>query len=189
MRLVLFGPPGAGKGTQAVLLSKEFGVPHISTGEAFRDAVGSNSELGRTVKGYLDAGQLVPDDVTIKVTLERLGRSDCAKGFVLDGFPRTVQQAQSLEDFLNGKHLALSMVVELIVPEAMLLERIKGRSSASKGGRSDDSHEVAVRRLEVYRAQTAPVAEFYRQISNLRDVDGVGSVDEVKNRIVSVLGR
>jgi adenylate kinase len=187
MKIVLLGPPGAGKGTQAVILCQELSVPHISTGEILRQEQASGSSLGLKVKGFLDAGVLVPDETIIEVTEERLRKSDCAPGFLLDGFPRTVQQADSLEIFLESIGKKISHVVQLIVPEHTLLERIKARSGSLAKARSDDSAEVAAHRLQVYWTQTAPVADFYRKKGLLREVDGVGAVDEVKSRILSVI--
>ena len=187
MQIILLGPPGAGKGTQAVLLCKELSLPHISTGEILREEQATGSTLGLTVKGFLDAGSLVPDETIIQVTEERLRRPDCSSGFLLDGFPRTVQQAEVLEGYLASLKQPLSHVVQLIVPEQTLLERIKARSGSLAKARSDDNAEVAAYRLQVYWTQTAPVAEFYRTKGLLREVDGVGTVDEVKSRILSTV--
>lgn len=186
MRIVLLGPPGAGKGTQAVLLSKELRIPHISTGEMLREAVASGSALGQKVKGILDSGELVPDAVVIDVVKERLGRADCAPGFLLDGFPRTVEQARALSVVLKDLGRDLTHVIDIAVPEAVLMERIKGRGQAGSG-RTDDSAEVAARRLEVYRVQTAPVAGFYGQAGQLTVVDGLGSIEDVSSRLRAVL--
>lgn len=182
MRIVLLGPPGAGKGTQAVILSKELKIPHISTGEMLREAVASGSPLGQRVKGILDSGELVPDAVVIDVVKDRLGRADCAPGFLLDGFPRTVDQARALTVVLKDLGRELTHVVDIAVPESVLIERIKGRGQAGSG-RSDDSAEVAARRLEVYRAQTAPVAGFYRNLGQLAEVNGLGTIEEVSVRL------
>jgi adenylate kinase len=184
MRIVLLGPPGAGKGTQAVLLCRQFGIPHISTGEILREQVSSGSELGKKVKAILDAGELVTDELVMEVVEQRLAHTDCKAGFLLDGVPRTVKQAESLSTYLSGRNEQIQHVVQLLVPEAVLLERIKQRSGAASGARSDDTAEVAARRLQVYWAQTAPVANYYRQVGLLREVDGVGAVDEVTNRIL-----
>jgi adenylate kinase len=186
MRIVLLGPPGAGKGTQAVLLSKELQVPHISTGEMLREAVASGSPLGLRVKGILDSGELVPDAVVIDVVRDRLGRADCGAGFLLDGFPRTVEQARALTVVLKELGRELTHVIDIAVPEGVLLERIRGRGQAGSG-RTDDSAEVAARRLEVYRAQTAPVAGFYKELGRLISIDGLGSIDEVSLRLRAAL--
>jgi len=186
MRIILLGPPGAGKGTQAVLICKHFGIPHISTGEILREQVSSGSELGRQVKSLLDAGELVSDQLVMKVLEDRLLRPDCAAGYLLDGVPRTVVQAEILKGFLGASKTALTRVVQLEVPEQVLLDRIRHRGGA--GSRSDDTAEVAAKRLQVYWAQTAPVAEFYRNEGLLRQVDGVGTVEEVSARILAAVG-
>lgn len=189
MQIILLGPPGAGKGTQALLLCKELAIPHISTGEILRQEQASGSELGQLVKSFLDAGKLVPDETIIAVTEARLRKDDCKVGFLLDGFPRTVEQAGALHAFLKSVGREISAVVQLIVPEQTLLERIKNRSGSLAQARSDDNAEVAAYRLQVYWSQTAPVADYYRKGGILREVDGVGSVDEVKERILSVIGK
>lgn len=186
LRIVFLGPPGAGKGTQAVLTSGKAGIPHISTGEMMRAAVQSGSDLGARVKQFLDRGELVPDDLMIEVIRDRLSRSDCRGGFLLDGFPRTVVQAQALDGLLSEMRMPLSHVISLDVPEDILLERIRKRGESS--GRSDDSVEVASRRLKVYWELTAPVSEFYRGSKRLCALDGLGSVEDVQKRISGALG-
>ncbi len=188
MRIVLLGPPGAGKGTQSLLLSKDLAVPHISTGEILREEIATGSLLGQEVKGYLDAGNLVPDELIIQVTEERILRPDCNNGFLLDGFPRTIQQAEALGAFLSDKKLPLEHVIQLVVPEAVLLERIRSRAGSVGAVRSDDTAEVAANRLQIYWAQTAPVADFYRKRGLLRELDGVATVDEVRARILEAVG-
>jgi adenylate kinase len=188
MRLVLLGPPGAGKGTQAVLISKKFEIPHISTGEMLRSAVASGSELGRRVKSIMDAGELVSDDVIMEVVVDRLQQPDCAAGFLLDGIPRTLVQAQKLDAMLDSLNLQLLHVIDISVPEEVLLNRIKQRGVSSGDARTDDNAEVAKRRLEVYWAQTAPLSEYYRKAGLLREVDGVGEVEQVSDRIYRALG-
>lgn len=187
MRIVLLGPPGAGKGTQAVLICKKYGIPHISTGDMLREAVASGSALGKTVKSVLDSGELVTDELVMQVVGDRLRREDCAGGYLLDGVPRTVNQAEILRDMLSGGGSALTRVVQLSVPEQVLLDRIRHRGGA--GARTDDTAEVAAKRLQVYWTQTAPVAEFYRQEGLLAEVDGVGSVEEVSERIFNAVER
>ncbi len=181
MRIVLLGPPGAGKGTQAVLICKRYGIPHISTGDILREQVASGSALGNQVKSVLDSGELVSDELVMKVIEDRLQRADCAQGYLLDGVPRTVVQAEILQAFLASSKTPLTRVVQLEVPEQVLLDRIRHRGGA--GARTDDTAEVAARRLQVYWTQTAPVAEFYRNQGALREVDGVGSVEDVSERI------
>lgn len=183
IRLVLLGPPGAGKGTQSLLLCQSRSIPHISTGEILRESVASNSPLGVRVKKFIDEGHLVPDEVINEVIEQRLSKPDCASGFLLDGFPRTVVQAEKLKLLLGKMQIPLTHIISLTVPEQILLERIQNRGA----GRSDDTAEVAANRLRVYWEQTAPVTEFYRKSGVVVDVDGLGTVDEVHQRILSVL--
>jgi|APGre2960657505_1045072.scaffolds.fasta_scaffold04039_2 adenylate kinase len=185
MRIVLLGPPGAGKGTQGLLLCKKYGIPHISTGDMLREQVASASELGLKIKSVLDAGELVTDELVMQVVEARLRKADCLPGFLLDGVPRTVVQAEILSDFLKRSEIALSGVVQLTVPEEVLLDRIRHRGGA--GARSDDTAEVAAHRLQVYWTQTAPVAGYYRQHGLLKEVAGVGTVEEVSGRMCAVL--
>jgi adenylate kinase len=187
LRIVMLGPPGAGKGTQSVLFSQSHKIPHISTGDMMRAAVKSGNSLGNKVKGYLDAGQLVPDDVVIAVIEERLSQADCSVGFILDGFPRTVAQAQALDTMLEKRATPLTHIIELKVAESILLERIQNRG-ASGSGRSDDSGAIAANRLKVYWEQTAPVTNYYTKAeAPLVVVDGLGTVEEVKTRIDTAL--
>jgi len=182
----MLGPPGVGKGTQAALLAKAKGVPHISTGEIMRQTVASGEELGKRVKGFLDRGELVTDDVMIEVMRERLRQPDCAAGFVLDGFPRTLPQAEALDVLLRELEMELTHIVDLAVPESVLLERIQKRG-ASGSGRSDDTMEVAKRRLEVYQAQTAPVGEYYLQRGNMIKIESLAGVPEVQAEILAAV--
>lgn len=188
MRLVLLGPPGAGKGTQAVLISKKFAIPHISTGEMLRAAVASGSELGRKVRSIMDAGELVSDDVIMEVVADRLSQADCGSGFLLDGIPRTLVQAEKLDAMLRSLNVPLRHVVDISVPEEIILERIKQRGVSAGEARTDDNAEVAKKRLDVYWAQTAPLSEYYRKGGLLREIDGVGAVEEVSGRIYQALG-
>ena len=185
MRVVIFGPPGSGKGTQAALLSRRLGVPAISTGEMLRSAVSQGSSLGLKAKAVMEAGLLVPDDVMIGMIQERIAAPDAREGFVLDGFPRTVEQARSLEGLLDGNGRGLAAVVNLSVPEPILLERLDGRSSQEK--RSDDSHATILERLRVYHEKTEPLIGFYRSRGLLTDVDGVGDVSEIAERVERAL--
>ena len=191
MRLVLLGPPGAGKGTQATRMAKRFAIPQLSTGDMLRDAVASGSALGARVKDIMERGDLVPDDVVIAVVADRMDHSDAANGFVLDGFPRTVAQAEALDRELAARGIGLDAVLELEVDEDVLLVRIKGRADeAGKKGqpvRRDDNPEVFKTRLKAYRAQTAPVTEYYRSQGLLHIVDGLQPIDVVTEELAEVL--
>jgi adenylate kinase len=179
MRLVLVGPPGAGKGTQAVRLAERLEVPHISTGDLFRANLQQETALGLEAKRYMDAGELVPDTVTVAMVRDRLAGSDVDKGFILDGFPRTVSQAGSLHDMLVERGEDLDAVVELQVPVDLLVERLLAR------GRADDTEEVIRRRQQVYLDETAPLLDHYRD--RLVSVDAVGSVEEITDRVTDAL--
>lgn len=180
-RLILFGPPGAGKGTQAVELSSRFSVPHISTGDLFRAAVAQQTPLGQKAQGYLDRGELVPDEVVIDMIRERLEQPDTQSGWLLDGFPRTVPQALALDELLSSLNQGLDRVINLAVPDTLLLERLLGR------GRKDDSEEVIRRRLQVYHNQTSPLIHFYRARNQLVDIDGSALVESVTAAIQTAL--
>ena len=188
MRVILLGPPGAGKGTQAILLAKDGKICHISTGEMMRAAIGSGSELGLKVKKFLDAGELVPDTIVVEIIAERLKQKDCENGFLLDGFPRTVDQAKALTALLKKINKPITHVVELKVPDATLLERVRNRAQQGSG-RSDDNEQVFANRLQVYWKQTAPVTEYYRGLpGGVVEVDGLGSIEDVHSRIMSTVG-
>ncbi|MCZ6568583.1 MAG: adenylate kinase [Deltaproteobacteria bacterium] len=181
LNLILTGPPGAGKGTQAKLLAKRLGIPQIATGDILREAVASGSELGQRVKAIMERGELVPDEVVIEIVEERLAREDCVPGFILDGFPRTREQAEALERLLGRARREAVRVVSLVVPDQVLRQRILERGQ----GRADDSEETIATRLEVYRQQTAPVLDYFR--SRLLEIDGIGSVGEINSRIVEAI--
>ncbi|PYQ66323.1 MAG: adenylate kinase [Acidobacteria bacterium] len=187
MRLIFLGPPGSGKGTQAKLLAERLGVPAISTGDMLRDAVRRGTPLGRRAQAIMDAGELVPDDVVIGLVRERIALPDAAKGFLLDGFPRTIEQAEALDRILRGNAAPLDGVINLLVPEGTLLERLLGRAALE--GRSDDRRETVAERLRIYREKTAPLVQHYRDLGLLTDVDGSGSIDEVAGRIDRALVR
>jgi adenylate kinase len=179
VRIVLVGPPGAGKGTQALVLSKRLEVPHISTGELFRAHAERETDLGIAAKQYMDRGDLVPDEVTNEMVHRRLEESDARAGFVLDGFPRTVAQADVLTSYLAEQDTELDAVLEFQVPEDVVLERLLAR------GRADDSADVIHNRFDVYRSETAPLLEYYTD--RLVQVDAVGTIDEITARALKAL--
>lgn len=181
MRIVLLGPPGAGKGTQAVKLAEKLGVPQISTGDLFRQNISEGTPLGLEAKQYLDGGDLVPAALTNALVDDRLDAADVAGGFILDGFPRSVAQAEALHDMLARRDLKLDAVLEFRVPEEELVARLAGR------GRADDTEDVIRNRFKVYRDETAPLLDYYS--AELKTVDAVGSLDEVFARAVQSLGR
>jgi adenylate kinase len=181
VRIVLLGPPGAGKGTQAQKLAEKLGIPHISTGDLFRDNISNATELGLQAKKYLDAGDLVPATLTNALVDDRIDAPDAADGFILDGFPRSVEQAEALKDMLAARNTKLDAVVEFRVSEEELLDRLKSR------GRADDTEEVILNRMKVYRDETAPLLDFYQD--ELKTVDAVGSLDEVFARALRALGK
>ncbi len=189
MNIILLGPPGAGKGTQAKRIEGNHGLVQLSTGEMLRAAVASGSELGAKAKGIMDAGQLMPDDLMVQMISERIDQPDCAKGFILDGFPRTTAQAEALDRMLEDKGLKMDAVIELKVDEAVLVARIETRISESpEGARSDDNVETLKRRLEVYHAQTAPILPYYRNKGVLKTVDGMAGIDDVADEVEALLG-
>ncbi len=213
MRILLMGPPGAGKGTQAERISGYCKIPHIATGDIFREAIRSGTDLGRQAKSYLDAGELVPDAVTIGIVRERVQALDCKTGFLLDGFPRTIPQAEALERLLDELSMKLDLVLNIKVAPAVLVERLTGRRICRQCGtsyhlvfnppkqdgicnrcggelyqRSDDTPETVSDRMRVYTNKTAPLLKFYRQRGLLRDVDGEPGIDAVWDAILGLLG-
>jgi adenylate kinase len=193
MRLVILGPPGAGKGTQATKFATRLGIPQLSTGDMLREAVAWRSTSGLRAKHFMDRGDLVPDEVVVSVVINRIDHSDAANGFILDGFPRTVTQAEALDQELATRGIKLDAVLELEVDENALLDRIRGRAQqAANNGeriRSDDNPEVFKTRLDVYRAQTAPVTEYYRSQGLLDTVDGLQSIDVVTEELAAALAK
>jgi adenylate kinase len=185
MRLVLLGLIGAGKGTQAKLAAEAHGLLHVSTGDMLREALAHGTDLGRQANEFMSKGELVPDQLVIDLLLERIGQPDAEGGFILDGFPRTVGQAEALETALEARALDIDIVPFIRVPEAMLLERIAKRAEIE--GRADDSPEVAQRRLREQAEGIEGVASFYQERGKLQDVDGVGSVEAVSARLESAL--
>ena len=190
MRVVLLGPPGAGKGTQAQIIAGQLGVPAISTGDIFRANVSGQTGLGKQAKVYMDAGDLVPDEITVAMVKGRLGEPDAEGGFLLDGFPRTIPQAEQLRDSLHDLGHGLDCVLELVVEEEELVRRLSGRRMLVDGEwvqRDDDKPETVRRRLEVYREQTAPLSGWYDQQGLLARIDAIGAVEEVTERALTAL--
>lgn len=214
MHMLIMGPPGAGKGTQAANLVKEFGIPHISTGDMFRAAIKEGTELGKKAKACMDAGNLVPDEITIGIVRERLAKDDCKKGFILDGFPRTVEQADALTDILKEVGLKLKCVLNVNVPASDLVERAVGRRICKACGatyhikfnpvkvegvcdacggelfqRADDTEETMKNRLSVYEDSTRPLIDYYQKAGLYVEVDGRQEIGKVFTDIVEVLNK
>ncbi|MET7601304.1 adenylate kinase [Streptomyces avermitilis] len=215
MRIVLVGPPGAGKGTQAAFLAKNLGIPHISTGDLFRANISQQTELGKLAKSYMDEGNLVPDEVTIAMAKDRMEQPDAVNGFLLDGFPRNVKQAEALDEMLKSEGMKLDAVLDLEVPEDEVVKRIAGRRICRNdsahvfhvsykppkqegvcdvcGGelyqRDDDTEETVRRRLEVYHTQTEPIIDYYRAQGLVVTISALGPVEEVTQRAMDALKR
>jgi adenylate kinase len=214
MNVILLGPPGSGKGTQAKRIEQAHGIPQLSTGDMLRAATASGGEVGRRIKIIMDSGQLVPDDIIIDMIADRIGQPDCRNGFILDGFPRTLPQAQALDEMLTRRDLRLDYVIEFEVDEPALIDRLAGRFSCQQCGasyherdhrpkvdgicdvcdgcefacRADDRPETVKARLEVYHRQTAPILPYYRDRGILRPVDGMAEIDVVTREIENILG-
>lgn len=186
LNLVLFGPPGAGKGTQSERLIGHYNLVHLSTGDIFRANIGGNTELGKLAKSYMDQGQLVPDEVTIKMLQSEVEKHSNAEGFIFDGFPRTVAQAEALDLFLATKQTEIHQMLSLVVPEEELIKRLLERGKDS--GRADDQNESIIHnRIEEYNNKTAPVADYYKSRFKLSEVEGVGSIDEITDRLYAAI--
>ena len=187
MKIILFGPPGAGKGTQANFLIKRYGIAQISTGDMLREAVNKGNEIGKEVKSIMEKGELVSDKLIMSLISERITKKDCEKGFILDGFPRTLEQAVSLDKILEDKNLHVDHVIQIHVEESLLLDRIHKRASENKNVRKDDNSEILANRLIVYNQQTIPVLKHYDKMNKLKKINGMLSIDEVFNQILNVL--
>ena len=213
MKIIMLGAPGAGKGTQAKKIAEKYGIPHVSTGDIFRANIKGGTELGKKAKSYMDQGQLVPDDVTIGMLLDRISQADCENGYVLDGFPRTIPQAKSLTDALNARGEKMDYAVDVDVPDEALVTRMGGRRACVKCGatyhvafnppkaegvcdacgdtlvlRDDDKPETVQKRLTVYHDQTQPLIDYYRNEGILVAVDGTKELNQVFTDIIAVLG-
>jgi len=212
MRLILVGPPGAGKGTQAVQLAKHFKIPHISTGDIFRANLKNGTELGKQAQSFMDRGELVPDSVTNEMVRDRLGNSDVGNGFLLDGFPRNTNQAEVLDGILKAKNMPLDAALELKIDHAEIIKRLSGRRTCRGCGasshiefekpkvagvcdkcqgelyqREDDKEEVVSRRLEIYSEQTEPIISFYKSAGLLKNISALGEVSEITKNAIAIL--
>ena len=212
MRLILVGPPGAGKGTQAVQLAKHYKIPHISTGDIFRANLKNGTELGKQAQSFMDRGELVPDSVTNEMVRERLGNSDVGNGFLLDGFPRNTNQAEVLDGILKAKNMPLDAALELKIDHAEIIKRLSGRRTCRGCGasshiefekpkmagvcdkcqgelyqREDDNEEVVSRRLEIYSEQTEPIISFYKSAGLLKNISALGEVSEITKNAIAIL--
>ena len=189
MNIILLGPPGAGKGTQAKILQKAHGIIQLSTGDMLRSSVASGSKLGQQAKAVMDSGNLMPDDIMTQIISQRIEQTDCINGFILDGFPRTTEQALALEDMLESSDKVLDFVIEIVVDDEILVDRIKSRveEMSQEDRRSDDNVETLRKRLGIYHAQTAPILPFYSERGMLNQVDGMKSITEVSNKIKQIV--
>ncbi len=213
MKIIMLGAPGAGKGTQAKMIAEKYSVPHVSTGDIFRANIKNGTELGKQAKEYMDAGKLVPDELTVKILLDRVAQDDCKNGYVLDGFPRTIPQAQVLEDALNKLGEKIDYAINVDVPDENIVKRMSGRRACLKCGatyhiehippkqegicdtcgselvlRDDDKPETVLNRLKVYHDQTQPLIDFYSERNVLKTVDGTRDLKDVFADIIAILG-
>ena len=185
MRIILLGPPGAGKGTQAQFISKEYDIPQISTGDMLRAAIKEGTELGKKAEGIMKSGGLVSDDLIINLVKERIAKPDCANGCIFDGFPRTIPQAEALKKMLAERGHKVAAMIELSVPEDELMARLINRGK--EGGRSDDNEETIKKRLNVYHTQTSPLIDWYEKEGIHHHIEGLGTVDEIFARVCNVI--
>ena len=183
LNIILFGPPGAGKGTQAKLLIDRHNIIQISTGDMLREEVNSGSSLGKTAKSIMNRGDLISDDIIMSIIEERITKPDCQKGFILDGFPRTLNQAIALDNLLENKKINIDQIIEIKVDEQLLFERIEQRKIDSNLVRNDDNTEVLKNRILIYKNETIPVLEYYRDLKRLKTVDGMQSIERVSEDI------
>ncbi len=213
MKIIMLGAPGAGKGTQAKMIAEKYSIPHVSTGDIFRANIKNGTELGKQAKEYMDAGKLVPDELTVKILLDRVAQDDCKDGYVLDGFPRTIPQAEVLEDALNKLGDKIDYAINVDVPDENIVRRMSGRRACLKCGatyhiehippkqegicdtcgselvlRDDDKPETVLNRLKVYHEQTQPLIDFYTERNVLKSVDGTRDMKEVFDAIIAILG-
>lgn len=213
MKIIMLGAPGAGKGTQAIMISEKYGIPHISTGDIFRANIKNGTELGKKAREYMDQGLLVPDDLTCDLVVDRISRDDCSKGYILDGFPRTIPQAQALDRALDNMKTSLDYAIDVDVPDENIVNRMSGRRACPGCGatyhvvfrapqkegicdecgeklitRADDLPETVQKRLTVYHDQTQPLIDYYEKKGILKTVDGTKHVEEVFSDITSILG-
>lgn len=213
MKIIMLGAPGAGKGTQAIKIAEKYGLPHISTGDIFRYNIKNNTELGKKAKEYMDKGQLVPDDLTVSILLDRVAKEDCNKGYILDGYPRTIKQAEVLEEALEKLKERIDYALNVVVPDENIIERMSGRRTCPNCGetyhivynntkvdgvcdkctekliqRPDDMPETVKKRLEVYHSQTKPLEDFYKKRNVYKEVDGTKTMEDVFKDICELLG-
>lgn len=185
MKLLLMGPPGGGKGTQAKFLTEKYSIPHISTGDMLRAAVSEGTDLGKKAKEYMEKGELLPDELMVGILKERILESDCKNGFLLDGFPRTIPQGSALSDMLNDLNTDIDYAVHIHVNDDELVTRLLKRAEIE--GRSDDNEETIKKRLKVYHEMTSPLIQFYNDKGKLVEIDGIGTIDDITNRIEAAI--